>query len=364
MKIAIDARIIYTSTGRYVDRLLQQLQKLDTENEYVVLLTAKDFDRWEPTSPNFTKEVADYPPYTFREQLGFAWLLYRLQPDLVHFTAPHPPLLYFGKWVTTVHDLTLINFINKRRTNPLKDFYKNTIKPLVFKMVLRRIVGYSKAIITPTNYVRQQIVSGYKADPSKVTTTLEAGEPPSSKSTPIAKLKGKKFILYVGNAFPYKNLGSLVEAFAISKLNGYQLVLAGKLDFFYQELAEYVISHDIKNVYFAGYVSDEELSWLYQNASIYVFPSLSEGFGLPGLEAMSYGLPVASSSATCLPEVYGDSAVYFDPNNIKEIAEVLKKTLKDSKLLNRLRKAGPKRASKFSWEQMARQTLKIYNGVD
>ncbi|TAK89106.1 glycosyltransferase family 1 protein [Patescibacteria group bacterium] len=360
MKIAIDARIINTSTGRYIDRLLEYLQQIDTDNEYVVLLRADDFDRWQPTNPNFTKAVADYPPYTFREQIQFAWLLYRLQPDLVHFTGPQQPLLYFGKKTTSILDLTLVNFVNKRQEGPLKNFYKHTIKPLVFKVLVRRVIRSSDQLITITNFVRQQVVSSYKADPQKVTTTYLAGEPPSTKITPIPKLKGKKFILYVGNAFPYKNLGALIDAFAVAKLKDYQLVLAGKPDFFYGELAEYVQQRDISSVYFAGFVSDEELAWLYQNAELYVFPSLSEGFGLPGLEAMSYGLPVASSTATCLPEVYGDAAVYFDPEDINEMAKVIKTTLADKKLLAKLKTAGPKRAGQFNWKRTAEQTLKVY----
>lgn len=363
MKIAIDARIIYTSTGRYIDRLLQQLQKLDTENEYVVLLTAKDFDLWNPISPNFTKEIADYPPYTFREQINFAWMLYRLQPDLVHFTGPQQPLLYFGKKVTSILDLTLVNFVNKRREGLVKNFYKHTVKPLVFKVLVRRVIRSSDQLITISNFVRQQVVSGYGASPGQVTTTYLAGESPSTKSAPIDKLKGEKFLLYVGNAFPYKNLEALVDAFAIANLPNYKLVLAGKPDFFYGELAEYVVNRNIKNVHFAGFVSDDELSWLYMNAKLYIFPSLSEGFGLPGLEAMSYGLPVASSSATCLPEVYGEAAVYFDPSDPNEMAEVIQKTLKDSKLLGRLEKAGRKRTAEFSWERTAKQTLEVYNKV-
>lgn len=360
MTIAIDARIIYTSTGRYVDRLLQYLQQIDSTNDYVVLLRAKDYDRWQPTKPNFRKEIADYPPYTFREQLAFAWQLYQLQPDLVHFTAPHPPLLYFGAQVTTVHDLTLINFVNKRKTNPLKDLYKNRLKPLVFKGVMRSIVRRSQAIITPTNFVRQQLITGYNGDPDKITATHEAGEKPSTKSSPIAKLKGKKFILYVGNAYPYKNLETLVEAFHIAKLKDHQLVLAGKPDYFYRELGEFVAQRNIQNVYFPGFVSDEELAWLYQHAKLYAFPSLSEGFGLPGLEAMTYGLPVASSTATCLPEVYGEAAVYFDPTDPHDIAKVITSTLNDGKLLAKLKKAGPNHAATFSWERMAKHTLDIY----
>jgi glycosyltransferase involved in cell wall biosynthesis len=143
-------------------------------------------------------------------------------------------------------------------------------------------------------------------------------------------------------------------------LDSYKLVLVGKKDYFYSQLEKRSKNKHISNVIFTGFVSDGQLEWLYQNASLYVFPSLSEGFGLPGLEAMSYGTPVASSNATCLPEVYGDAAVYFDPTSVDDMARVISDTLNDKELLAKLRKAGPEHAKKFSWEKMARETLDVY----
>src|SRR5207245_1964241 len=149
MKIAIDARIIYTSTGRYVERLLHHLQLIDDENDYVILLLKKDFPTWEPINPRFTKQIADFPPYSIREQVYFMFLLYALRVDLVHFTMPQQPILYFGKHVTTIHDLTLLEIINKRKFNLLKSFYKNTLKTAVFRWVFNFFVKSSIYIITP-----------------------------------------------------------------------------------------------------------------------------------------------------------------------------------------------------------------------
>src|ERR1700732_1646115 len=104
-RIAIDARIIYTSTGCYVERLIKYLQQLDHANEYLVLLRKADYDRWQPKGPNFPKVVAVQPPFTFREQIKFATKLRALRADLVHFTAPHQPIFYRGRRVTTIHDL-------------------------------------------------------------------------------------------------------------------------------------------------------------------------------------------------------------------------------------------------------------------
>lgn len=362
MTIAIDARIIFSTTGRYIYRLLEQLQTIDAHNQYIVLLRQKDFDNWNPTAPNFRKHLADYAPYTMQEQVQFAGLLRTLKPDLVHFTMPNHPLLYRGKFILTVHDLTLVNFVNARRENPLADTYKQRIKPAVFKQVLRSGLNRAEHIITPTEFVRQQIIDQYGVLPQKISRTYEAGEIVDARPVEMPQFKDKKFLLYVGNAYPYKNLEKLVEAHAElrTKHPDLELVLAGKHDYFYEQLVAKVSQERLDGVHLPGFVSDGELAWLYQNAALYVFPSLSEGFGLPGLEAMSYGLAVAASSATCLPEVYGDAAVYFNPDSSSDIAHSIDKLLGDTKRLKALGAAGKAHVAGFSWKRMAEETLAIY----
>ncbi len=360
MKIAVDARIIYTSTGRYVERLLHHLQELDTSNEYVVMLLAKDFDRWQPTAPNFSKVVADYPPYTFAEQVNFAVQLYKLQADVVHFTMPNFPILYFRPHVTTVHDLTLITFINKRKLGLLKGIYKNVLKPFVFKLIIWLIVHGSREIITPTEYVKGEIVRRLRVKDWRITVTYESAEVSVSEAEEYSQLKDEKYILYVGNAYPYKNLEQLINAFALIKDSGHKLVLVGKKDFFYEQLEKSTQEENIQNVIFTGFVSDEELTWLYANATCFVFPSLSEGFGLPGLEAMLLGLPVAASNATSLPEVYGNAAIYFDPNDPIDIADKVSGLINNPSLRKQLALSGSERVAHFSWERMARLTMAVY----
>ncbi len=363
MKIAVDARIVYTTTGRYVERLLAYLQQTDHDNEYVVLLLKKDFDRWQPTAANFTKLVADYPPYTIREQVQFALQLRRLKVDLVHFTMPQQPLWYSGRRVTTVHDLTLVDFVNKRKQGLLKDLYKNYVKPPIFRFLIWYIIRTSVYLITPTQFVKQQLIDRFGAPEARVSVTYEAGELTSTSSSPYAAAKGKRYLLYVGNAYPYKNLRALVDAFALLTQTDYELILVGKRDFFYEELENYVGQQGIKGVTFTGYVPDEELAWLYQHATLYIFPSLSEGFGLPGLEAMAYGLAVLASNATTLPEVYGPGAEYFDPRDSRDIAHKIDELLGDPKRREQLRRAGEERLKQFSWEKMARETLEVYRAA-
>ncbi|MBL7155462.1 MAG: glycosyltransferase family 4 protein, partial [Candidatus Portnoybacteria bacterium] len=139
-----------------------------------------------------------------------------------------------------------------------------------------------------------------------------------------------------------------------------QLVLVGELDYFYQRLRKMSSVVPSGRIIFTDFVSDLDLNILYQNASLYVFPSLGEGFGLPPLEAMAFGLPVVCSKATCLPEVLGQAALYFDPENTEEMAEKIKQVLKDKKLQEKLIDQGFKRIQKYQWSKMAQETAEIY----
>ena len=119
----------------------------------------------------------------------------------------------------------------------------------------------------------------------------------------------------------------------------------------------------IKDVHFTGFIPDQQLAWLYNNAQAYAFPSLSEGFGLPGLESMHYNCPLISSNATCLPEVYGDAAHYFDPNKVEDIARAIKEVLGDKNLKKNLIANGKKQIQLYSWKKMAQETLETYKQV-
>lgn len=174
------------------------------------------------------------------------------------------------------------------------------------------------------------------------------------------------YMLYIGNAYPHKNIERLISAFKIvlQKQPELHLVLVGKIDYFYKRLQRLVKELNIeKNVIFAGYVSDSELSWLYTHGLVYAFPSLSEGFGLPGLEAMTHSLPVISSNKEPLPEIYGSAALYFNPEDINEMARAILQVVQSKELREELKKAGRFQVKKYSWDRCAKQTLEVYKNV-
>ncbi len=356
-RIVIDARELRTSTGRYIERLLHYLQKIDTENDYVVLLKSKDVAGWVPTNPRFRAVACPYKEFTFEEQLGFKKQLDGLGADLVHFGMVQQPILYKGKVVTTIHDLTTVRFLN-----PDKNPYVLKAKQQVYKQVIKRAARKSLAVITPSEFVKKDLVDFTGIKSEKVTVTYESADPITEAPEIVSGLEGSKFIMYIGRPTPHKNLERLIESFVLlQKTNpDLKLVLAGKKDANYQRIEQGVVRRGIQNVIFTDFVSEGQLRWLYENCQAYVFPSLSEGFGLPGLEAMIHGAPVVSSNATCLPEIYGEAAHYFDPTDVNAMSKAINEVLTDPALRKQLTDNGKQRTTLYSWHHMATQTLAIY----
>jgi glycosyltransferase involved in cell wall biosynthesis len=359
-KIVIDAREYTTSTGRYMFRLLQNLDKLDTENEYVLLLKPHDMDVYQYSNPRFTKVACPYKEFTFQEQIGLLRQIRSLKPDLVHFGKDHQPILYRGSVVTTMHDLTTARF-----RNPAKSWLFFALKQPVYRMVIRIVARKSATIFTPTEFVKNDIVHYTHCNPKKIIVTLESADQIPDAPEPMINLVDQPFIMYVGRPQPHKNLNRLIAAFQELKQTHpeLKLVLAGKKDALYERFAEQVRAQGIIDVIFTGFVSEGQLRWLYEHTAGYVMPSLSEGFGLPGVEAMLHGAPVISSNATCLPEVYGDAAHYFNPLDVHDMALKISEVVDDPILREDLQEKGRHQAAIYSWQRMAEQTQAAYRHV-
>lgn len=359
-RIVIDARQINSSTGVYMQHLLLQLNSLPNDSvEYVVLVSPKELSSWRKKLSRMTLISSNYTWYSFGEQIGLALQLYKLKPDLVHFCMPQQPLLYFGKRVTTVHDLTLLKYDNVDM-----NLFIYRLRKAIFKYLLKNVIWRSKAVITPTEFVKNDLIAfAGKRYADKFTVTLEAGDPDDSQPENIAELVDKKYLFFIGNAFPYKNLSKLIEAFYLIKRShpDLHLALAGKKEFFYEQLERETISKNIPDVHFLGFISDGQKRWAFGHAQAYVTTTLSEGFHIPLLEAMYEDCPVVCSNLSCLPEVAGDAALYFNPHSISDIADKIITLLESQAIREQLITKGKKRVTLFSWQRMAEQTLSVYN---
>lgn len=361
MKIAIDARKITGTTGRYVFELIKNLEKLDTKNTYTILVLKGEEDFFVPTNKNFRVVVADFAPYSFSEQLGFAAFLYKLRPDLVHFWMPQQPLAYTKPAVTTVHDLNLLRITSNDDMGQLE----LTVKKKVFAGLLKTVARRASHIITPSHYTKNDLVAFSHINPRKVTVTREGSFEAKTTPAPMPKYEGKEFLLYVGRAEPYKNNRRLIEAHQklLANYPELRLVIVGKKDILRHGDIKWVKEHEFKNVDFTGFLPDTQVAWLYGNCRAYIAPSLMEGFGLPGLEAMAYGAPVISSNTTSQPEVYENAATYFDPLSVDDMARTINEVLRDKQKRGDLIKKGALQYKKYSWRRMAEQTLQVYQQV-
>lgn len=377
--IGIDARFygpIGKGLGRYTQEIVDNIIRIDKDNEYVIFLGKENFEEFKTENQNVTKILANARWYTLKEQVLMPWLFWRYRLNLVHVPHFNVPALAFKKLIVTIHDLILIRFPTARATTLGPALYK--IKNLGYKFIIWSAVKRAKRIIAVSKYTKDDIVKHFKIKPDKVEVIYEgvANLAKNRDTLFTAKLNDKKvltgynidkpFLLYVGNAYPHKNLEGLIKVFKEVKKSkpDLQLVLVGKEDYFYNRVKEYANKLGLtKEVLFPGYVSDEKLEILFQKALAYVFPSFYEGFGLPPLEAMAKGCPVVSSDKSCLPEVLGEAALYFNPENENEMKSRILKIIEDKKLRQELIQKGFNQVKKYSWWDAADKTLEVYEEV-
>jgi glycosyltransferase involved in cell wall biosynthesis len=376
MRIAIDARFygpLGKGLGRYTQRLIENLEKVDFKNQYIIFLRKEGFSEYEPKNPNFKKVLADYPWYGPIEQIMMPLAIKKTKADLVHFPHFNVPIFYRGKFIVTIHDLILLQFPTKRAT---------TLGPLLYKFkywgyetVIRSAIKRAKKIITVSLCTKNNLIKHFNIDPEKIFAIYEAADTVETGQLKIPETDlspfgiKKPYLLYVGNAYPHKNLEGLLKIFKKMKNEpnfNYQLVLVGKEDYFYNRLKkeaeemDLVKTNILSPAIFFGFASQPILADLYRNASLYIFPSFVEGFGLPALEAMSYGLPVIASNSSCLPEILGEAALYFNPSNEKEFSDIIRLGLTNEILRKELIKNGHEQIKKYSWQKCAQETLITY----
>lgn len=368
MRVGIDCRMYHQSgIGRYIRNLVNHLQEIDSRNEYFLFLKKEDMENIK-VAQNFHKVCANFGWYGLAEQLRFPKLLTKYNLDLVHFPNFNVPIFYKGDYIVTIHDLTQIDFKTQRAStlNPL--FYR--IKHQSLKEIVKRAVKKSKHIITVSEFVRKELSKRYGIKDSKISATYEAVEEEFIQMTKKVKIDQAKLVLdrkginqpyifYIGNASPHKNIEKLIQVFKQIKDNHpqLQLVLAGADSYFWNRIKK---EYPERDIIYTGFVNDEELVSLFTLAQAFILPSLSEGFGIPLLEAMASSCPVVCSNITALPEVGGGAAIYFDPKNEEDMFKKITQVIDDQYFRTKLIKAGQKRYQQFSWKKLAEQTLEIY----
>lgn len=370
MRIGIDARFygpIGTGIGRTLVELLPRLERLDQENEYVIFLKKENFDLYHPQNPNFKKVLTDISWYSLSEQIKLPKKLAREKLDLLHVPHLNVPIFYPGKLIVTIHDLIISDHKTQKATT--KNFLTYNLKHFGYQFVLNQAVKKAQLILVPSQSVKTQVLGRFDI-PDKVRVVYEASDPNFNNDFAIDpmvdhqirnELKvGQHFILYVGNAFPHKNLETLLKA--MTKVDqDIKLVLVTPWSKFATVLKGEIKGLGLQDrVVLPGYLSDQDLKYLYRLASVYVFPSLAEGFGLPGLEAMASGLPVICSDIPVFKEIYGEAAIYFNPQSPEDLASRIELVVKEEGIGREYVKKGLEQAAKYNWDRFAQETHQVY----
>ena len=376
MKIAIDARLYGpqgTGIGKYTEKLIENLQELDKKNNYFIILNKGNWDQFKPKTPNFEKVMVDAPFYSLKEQAFIPAAISKIKPDIVHFTHLNVPLLYSGKFIVTIHDVITKDFSGVRTTTRALPVY--LLKRAGYAVTLRQSVRRAAKIIVPSNYVRNRLIKSFPSTKVKAEVIYEGVDQNTAKASQKKSLVGdtkqilhkykikKPYLIYIGNYYPHKNVENLLQALQFVDRK-YHLVLAGQRNIFLDRILKIAQSLKVENrLIITGFVPNKDLSVLYKQAEMFVFPSLSEGFGLPGLEAMASGCPVVCSNIPVFKEIYGDAVLYFDPRNPKDAAKKIETVIENNKLRTDLVTEGYKQLKKYSWRKMAVETLKVYQDL-
>ncbi|MCF7906764.1 glycosyltransferase family 4 protein [Patescibacteria group bacterium] len=390
MRIGIDCRTILSSSGKggdgvghYIYQLVRHLLKIDSRNHYVLFFdhsvgrsrTAKFRQK------NVSIKFIPFVQYGALMPEKYTHLLLnavfsREKLDVFHSPMPWLPLSYPGKTVVTVHDLTFYKLFELYSSSRQK---QNIISEKKMPQVLER----ASRIIAVSRSTSQDLQQFFNIDQKKIEIIyhgiderfLQKNKPQKIKEVKSKYGITKKYLFSLSNFDPRKNIARVIYAYERlrklmkkkgKKFSEYQLVLGGnKRSSDFKKIKKIAnASRYKKDIIFPGYTKAPDLNALFEGASLFLFPSLYEGFGFPALEAMTKGVPVITSNTSSLKEIAGQAALTIDPYNVAEITRAIYDLLTDKKLYDNFKSKGRALVQKFEWEQCARKTLKCYRRIN
>src|SRR3989337_325238 len=376
MKILIDARLYgleNTGIGRYLINLIKELNRIKTDQQFTVLLR-RDYYRDLQLESNWKKIQVDIGHYTLEEQVKLPFIINKEKADLVHFPHLNVPIFYKGKYILTCHDLTMQKQGRNASKLPLPVYY---LKRGPFLYIAEKAINGAVRIIVPSMFVSKSITSYYGTDRSKISVInegidkdkyLASGNLGELETLAKYGLVNKNYFFYVGKVYPHKNVDIVIKA--IKNLNESKerealFVIAGAQDEFMGRLVKLINSIRVKDyIKLLGFVKDEDLRILYRYALGCVYPSLSEGFGLQGLEAIASGSTLLCSNIETFKEIYGRYAFYFNPMDVNSVSSTMFSVLNMSELDKRKYiNSAQKFIDKYSWTKMAEETLSVYHSA-
>lgn len=357
-RIGIDARLYYqTGVGVYLRNLIHYLQQMNPPDiEFFIYVLRENTKSIILENPHFKKREVTSRWHSISEQVEFKSVLEQDALDLMHFTYFSYPMLYKGKFIATVHDLTpLVLKTGKASTkNPLIYY----IKYLFFKKILSSQIKKSLHVITPTETIKKQLIKKYGDEiATRITPLYEGVDYQLKEATENSDLKkkfNKPFFIYIGNFYPHKNVEALLKAFV--SVNNATLILLGPEDYFASRIRQIIKNLSLEDkVLLISRASQSDLVFFYKHALALIHPSLSEGFGLPIVESAYFNLPIIASDIEVFNEVLGDNYIKFEPRDFSDIAKKINDFLKEKKVIDY-----KEMMQKYSFKKMTQETLRLY----
>lgn len=371
MRIGFDFRMGGTGNGgigRYSLALLSALLKIDAENQYFIFFNPDTSNQDEIAFLGSHAKVELVPTrirhYSLLEQIKLPFILNKFNLDLVHFPNFNVPIFYNKPFIVTIHDMVHHKISGHKKAH----FFQFQ----AYKKIISLAAKNAKAIITVSHHAKEEILYYLNIPESKIKVIYEGATIAPQTQEYIQEVKklfllSRPYFLFVGTLERKKNIITLAKAFDLfsEKYNlNIDLVFVGKVDSHYPEIKFEALNVKNSNrIIFTGLVSEKELMALYQNAYSLVNASLHEGFGLPGVEAMQFGLPLVVSNTPVFNEIYDNAAMYFDPLNISDIAEKMHLIASDNLFYKQMQAKSFSRGQLYQWSITAEKTLEVYKQV-
>ena len=363
--IGLDARKIQDpGLGPYIRNLMHHLAKLDSENRYVLIARPQDKEFFRDLPDNFRPSFETSPVYSVRELFGLSWQLWRSKLDLYHSTHYVLPAWVGSPVVVTIHDIVHLLY---------PEFLPSRLAFLYAQQMIRRSLSRADRLIAVTQNTRTDLVKHFDVDGRKAEVIYNGVEDTFRKKLPPEELERwrrdlgleRSYLLFVGNPTPKrKNLDTVIQAYArareIARFDA-PLVCIGERHGSEFKTRQRALNLGVGDrVRLLGKVAPEALPALYQGATLFLFPTLYEGFGMPVVEAMASGVTVITSNTAALKELAEGYAHLVDPLDVEGMAQAIAHCMSDPDHRNSLAKLGLRRAEDFRWSQTARKTLEIY----
>ncbi|HCE56698.1 MAG TPA: group 1 glycosyl transferase [Prolixibacteraceae bacterium] len=375
MKIGIEGQRLYRRNKHGMDmvalELIKNLQQTDHENEYVVFVKPDEDNTCIPQAPNFKIIELKGGPYPIWEQIALPKAAKAEGCDILHCTSNTGPIWSAVPLIVILHDiiyLESVSILKKGGTwyQKLGNMYRRWVVPPV--------VRKSKRVVTVSNFEKERIKNFMGLGDNLVAIYNGVGKHfiEITDKTILAQAKSKyhlpyRFLFFLGNTDPKKNTPNVLKAFAGFNAESdvkYKLVMLDFDETVLQAILSDIGHPEIRNdIHLTGYVVNTDLPAIINQCEVFLYPSLRESFGIPILEGMACGVPVITSNTSSMPEIAGNAALIVDPYNSGEIKNAIVRLVTDQELRAELKIRGMQQAAKFSWENMAKQYLSLYNEV-